>query len=581
MSNARIIAESLDIHKMGNDGWYNCCCPIHEDKRPSMGVKDGEKGSVIFNCLAGCDSKDIAEHFKGKGFHVDRIKEEYVETSNQPVKKQHREVCRYPYISVDGELLFEKIRYEPKSFFIVNPTGNGMNGHGGALYGAQYMKDAAGKTVYIVEGEKDVDFLTALSFIAVTSGSASHWPEKNNDLFRGVNVRIIPDNDKAGLAYEEKVRASLKGIANSIKTAHVPDIYNDVSEWECEAKDITSLFEVHAFKTISFADILNLEVKTDWIIKDWIEPHSLIQVFGASGSGKSFFSLDMAYCVASGTNFFGKTTKKGNVLYIAGEGHSGFTKRAKALQDKYNATVECFEFSMQAAEILSEDSCVQVQERILDNSGGFDLIFIDTMNRNFGMGDENSTKDMSAFVANVDKYFRSTGAAVIIVHHTGLQNPDRARGSGSVYAALNTEFKIEKDEQHNMTVTCTKQKEGESLWTKELLLKPVVVGYDEIEKEDVFSCVITDLDVAEEDKSGLCDRDKIVLNALQQCAIEDGDELILEGDITVYTVLEDEWRECAFRHLKSKNKRRDFVTSKNKVIESGLVFCSENRFYIL
>lgn len=35
------------------------CCPIHEDKRPSLSIRPGER-TVLFTCHAGCSSRDIA-----------------------------------------------------------------------------------------------------------------------------------------------------------------------------------------------------------------------------------------------------------------------------------------------------------------------------------------------------------------------------------------------------------------------------------------------------------------------------------------------------------------------------------------
>lgn len=576
MSNASIIAESLGPFKR-NGEWYKCKCPIHKDNKPSLGIKDGEDGSVIFNCLAGCNSKDIADHFKSNGFQVHKNKEQLEEIKHT----KPQEICRYQYISQDGELLYEKIRFEPKGFIIVNPHGTGDGGHKGCLYNAQNLNNIEGKVVYIVEGEKDVDTLTGLNFIATTSGGASGWPDKNNHLFSGCHVRIIPDNDDPGREYAKKIRESLDGIASSVRIMFVPDKYKDISDWVhdgAKPSDIEGLFNKHNFKTISFSNLLKLDLKTNWIIKDYIEEHGMVQIFGASGSGKSFFALDIAYCAASGTSFFGKFTKKCNVLYIAGEGFNGLKKRAMALQNKYNADIECLEFSMQAAELMSESSCIDVADRIKNNDGGFDLIFIDTLNRNMGAGDENSTKDMTLFISNIDKYIRSLGCAVVIVHHTGLMNKDRARGSGAMYNAIDAEFKVAKDDGGLMTISCTKQKEGESGWDKQLVLKTVVVGYDE-DQESIYSCIIEDNDELVNDTC-LSTTEQSVFDGLRESLIGDGIDVFI-NDANVVAIGEEKWREYAYKRLTGKNLRRDFSTCKNSLIKKGLVFVEDNLFYIL
>ena len=48
------------------------------------------------------------------------------------------------------------------------------------------------------------------------------------------------------------------------------------------------------------------------------------------------------------------------------------------------------------------------------------MIVIDTLARNFGAGNENSTEDMNRFVASIDRYLREEfGSAILLVHHTG------------------------------------------------------------------------------------------------------------------------------------------------------------------
>jgi len=85
------------------------------------------------------------------------------------------------------------------------------------------------------------------------------------------------------------------------------------------------------------------------------------------------------------------------------------------------------------------------------------LIIVDTLNRNFGGLDENSTKDMTLFISNLDNSFRSTGKTVIVVHHTGHVEANRGRGSSSLPGACEGEF-IVKKQDNGLILTCEKQK---------------------------------------------------------------------------------------------------------------------------
>lgn len=40
-------------------GWYAAFCPVHEDERPSLGIREGDAGELVVYCHAGCTVKEI------------------------------------------------------------------------------------------------------------------------------------------------------------------------------------------------------------------------------------------------------------------------------------------------------------------------------------------------------------------------------------------------------------------------------------------------------------------------------------------------------------------------------------------
>lgn len=40
-------------------GRFIACCPAHEDKRPSMTVRELQDGRILMHCFAGCDTEAI------------------------------------------------------------------------------------------------------------------------------------------------------------------------------------------------------------------------------------------------------------------------------------------------------------------------------------------------------------------------------------------------------------------------------------------------------------------------------------------------------------------------------------------
>jgi hypothetical protein len=391
----------------------------------------------------------------------------------------------------------------------------------------------------------------------------------------GRELVIIPNtDDRDHAAISDWLKLSMDRAQIKARMAAIPGGHTTIEAWSPDKAALDDVLDGCRFKIISFADMLAMDMRMDWVVRDYVGKGGTCQIFGSSGSGKSFFALDMSYCVAAGIDFFGKKTKRGNVLYIAGEGFQGLKKRAVALQKKYGAIIhDSLDFSRQAAQLLSLDSCLDVAERIRAKPGGYDLVVIDTLNRNFGAGDENSTQDMTAFVQNVDLHIRAPGCAVVIVHHTGLQNKERARGSGALYNAIDSEFRVEKDEAQIMTISCTKNKEGASGWSELLHLRTVVVGYDDEEKEEVTSCYIDRPMVAGHEV--MPKRQQIVLEALK-VALEDVGIDTAEGRcVTV-----EEWRRVAKEGLGTGSGYRDFAKYSKKLIEDGVVFMVENEVFL-
>lgn len=90
--------------------------------------------------------------------------------------------------------------------------------------------------VIIVEGEKDVNTLTALGFLSTTNRSganASNAYKLWTSFFRGRFVVIIPDNDKPGIKHADAVQAILGPIAFKCLIVHLPGSKpkGDVTDW--------------------------------------------------------------------------------------------------------------------------------------------------------------------------------------------------------------------------------------------------------------------------------------------------------------------------------------------------------------
>jgi uncharacterized membrane protein len=121
------------------------------------------------------------------------------------------------------------------------------------------------------------------------------------------------------------------------------------------------------------------------------------------------------------------------------------------------------------------------------------LIVVDTLARCFVGGDENSSQEMGAFVAGVERLLRETGATVMIVHHSGKVVERGERGSTSLRGATDVMIKVTAREGI-VTVANDKQKDDEQFEDIDFKLTQVEIVAS---SRTVTSCVLVAADDSE------------------------------------------------------------------------------------
>src|SRR5262245_35551145 len=53
-----LFLSKLPSARRNGTGW-TACCPAHDDRRPSLSIREGEDGKVLVHCHAGCTIDDI------------------------------------------------------------------------------------------------------------------------------------------------------------------------------------------------------------------------------------------------------------------------------------------------------------------------------------------------------------------------------------------------------------------------------------------------------------------------------------------------------------------------------------------
>lgn len=220
----------------------------------------------------------------------------------------------------------------------------------------------------------------------------------------------------------------------------------------------------------------------EWTIDRYVERDAVSMVYGPSGVGKSFVVLGMACAVATGTPWFGMAVKQGPVFYIAGEGHNGLMRRFKAWETGEGVSLRNAPLykSRKAIGLLNEEEAMALSQELqamMDQFGRPSLIVVDTLARNFGDGDENSTEDMSKFIRVLDELRAEAGCHVMIVHHSGHEGT-RARGSSSLRAAMDQEYQVTATGPGVVLLKNTKMKDAEPPGERHFRIKQIAIGQD-------------------------------------------------------------------------------------------------------
>ncbi|HOX15839.1 MAG TPA: helicase RepA family protein [Smithellaceae bacterium] len=261
------------------------------------------------------------------------------------------------------------------------------------------------------------------------------------------------------------------------------------------------------FHFIAADELCNKPSSATWLIKPYFDKGTPSMIFGDAGSGKSFMGVDIGLCVATKMPWHGyEVNEPGTVFYIAGEGFSGLNRRVKAHSDSYGYDLAGIPFyiSDRPARILDRDSIKEVENAIdslIADHGEPALIIIDTLNRNFGPGDENSTADMTRFISGFDEIRARYHCAILIIHHSGLSATERARGASALRAALDWEYRLTKNTDGTRTLTCTKAKDHSEPEPLSFELKPVDLDWLDENGEPMTSCILQRVDLSTTDKS--------------------------------------------------------------------------------
>jgi hypothetical protein len=230
-----------------------------------------------------------------------------------------------------------------------------------------------------------------------------------------------------------------------------------------------------------------------YIVKGILPEADLGVFYGESGSGKSFFTLDMVCAIVRGIPWRGRRVKQGRVVYIIAEGSGGFKNRVNAYVSRHGLTELALDVITVAPNFLEKRDINDVIAAIQASGEGCCLIVVDTWAQVTPGANENSGEDMGKALAHCRRLKQATGAMVLLIHHSGKDSTRGARGWSGLRAAADCEVSIERNEDARVA-TITKLKDGDDGLQFGFKLVTVPVGHDE-DGDPVSSCVVEEAEV--------------------------------------------------------------------------------------
>lgn len=387
------------------------------------------------------------------------------------------------------------------------------------------------RTIWCPEGEKNVETLVAWGLVATcVSGGAKNLAPHHVEYFRGCDVIIQADNDKAGRAAAHKKAAALRGVAARVRVLdwrdHRPGCREkyDVTDWRDEDRgdknklmaivdklvDWTPVPPESHFGAIRFEDLDAKGQELEWLIQDVMTRSEVSIWWGPPGCGKSFLILDAAYAIARGGTWYSRRVKQGLVIYQAGEGGRGVIKRMKAFRQYHSIDAKealpLVLLPMRVDLFNSGDDTKKLIEEINNWRSYFasplELVIIDTMSAASTGFNENASEDVSKVLQRCHQIAVDTGAHVMLVHHTAKMGTT-PRGWSGLTGNVETSIEVRRLEERKHTdergvirdrreFIVRKQKDGEDGQTWGFVLRQVTLGRNNF-GDAVTSCVVTEI----------------------------------------------------------------------------------------
>lgn len=251
------------------------CCPFHNEKTPSFSIRfNSNKNKWQWKCFGGCDASGDVIDFIMKHKGIDYIEaKKYLGLSEEETEreknfkrienninnywvkeKKFKFLGLFEYVDGNNNVLYYKAKLKDPGkknntaiHYHIDEAGKiHLNKHGIPNYPYNFYNLSKalddGKTVCIVEGEKDANTLRHMGFIA-SSFKGLNYDEKQNfnwNIFKDAKVLVFGDTGAAGEKYLNELK---EYIFNNVNVKSYKEVFLRGIKELGDNKDITDWIE--------------------------------------------------------------------------------------------------------------------------------------------------------------------------------------------------------------------------------------------------------------------------------------------------------------------------------------------------
>ncbi|CAN1211888.1 AAA+ ATPase domain-containing protein [Tumidithrix helvetica PCC 7403] len=332
-----------------------------------------------------------------------------------------------------------------------------------------FTRKSESKELWVCEGEWDAMVMAkiAQADVVTSTTGAGNVPKDLSPFDQYQQITIWYDLDDAGKVGAEKLANAIGPRAKIATVPHKPESKEgwDISDAIKDGFTIDQFNEAAklaiappwpAGKKSALKDRLSTTAElmarakdyTDWLIDEILPINELILLAASPRAGKSLMAMNIAQCVASGSNFLDRPVTQGSVIYVQCEDSETKTKQ-RAIAQGWDENLPVYWLEKFKLSELSEliDLAKEIEPR---------LIVLDTLSR---VRDDNTTEssaEMGRILEPLQEFARDHNCCILPIHHTGkikLESADALdvfetiRGSSAIRATCRGTLVIAANEQ--------------------------------------------------------------------------------------------------------------------------------------